>query len=568
MTLLVESAIKGAAIVALALAVLPLLRGAPAAFRHWLLSAALLCAAVTPVIVLAAPAWSLPIAGVISRPAGQAPAAASGVQTELSFPGATPAAPPGSATALPASRAVSPVSVFRWTWIAGAGVGVLVLLAGFQRLSGIAWRSRRITAGPWIDHAARVCDEYGIRRPVTIIESPHPPLLVTWGLLRPKLIVPHAAVQWDDTRIRLVLYHELAHVRRADWLVQLAAELMRAVYWFNPILWIACRQLRDESERACDDAVLASGVEGRDYALNLVGIARELAQPRWMAGAAIARTSNLERRVRAMLDTRLNRRPVSRHARAAALVGLLAIAIPIGAVGAHQTSYTTLSGSVVDPMNAALPGVTVVLTNASTQARYEVKSDRTGRYEIGGLPPGDYVLEARLPGFATLKQTLTFTAQNVERTLTLQVGSIQETIVVVGSSQEPSGVGNTPDVAPRVVQAPEDVRRKRAERPCGSGPTVEGVPIGGNLGVPLKLKDVRPEYPAALRSAGVQGTVSLKGRLAADGYLHDLAPTAPAHEGLVKAAVDAASQWEFAPTLLNCVAIDVPITITVQFRAQ
>jgi TonB family protein len=462
---------------------------------------------------------------------------------------------------------VSPVSVFRWTWIAGASIGVLVLLAGFWRLSAIAWRSHRITAGPWVEHAARVCDEYGIRRPLTIRETPHPALLVTWGLLRPKLIVPRAAVQWDDTRIRLVLYHELAHVRRADWLVQLAAELIRAVYWFNPILWIACRQLRDESERACDDAVLASGVEGRDYAVNLVGIARELAQPRWMAGAAIARTSNLERRVRAMLDTRLNRRPVSRRARTATLVALLAIALPIGAVAAHQTSFTTLSGSVFDPMNAALPGVTVVLTNGSTQARYEVKSDRTGHYEVGGLPPGEYALEARLPGFATLKQTLTFTGQNVDRTLTLQVGTVQETIVVGGRPDSAAAFGST-GPASRIVQAPDDVRRKRAERPCGAGPTVEGVPIGGNLGVPLKLKDVRPEYPAALRNAGVQGTVSLSGKLGADGYLHDLAPTAPAHEGLIKAAVDAASQWEFAPTLLNCVAIDVPITITVHFRPQ
>jgi TonB family protein len=567
MTLLVESAVKGAAIVAIALAMMPLLRGAPAAFRHWLLSAALLCAAVTPVIVLTAPSWSLPLAGVISRPAGQAPAAASGVQTELSFPGAASAATPRSVTAIPAGRAVSLVNVFRWTWIAGAAVGVLVLLLGFVRLTGIAWRSRRITAGPWIEHAARVCDEYRIRRPLAIMEGPHPALLVTWGFRRPKLILPHAAVQWDDTRIRLVLHHELAHVRRADWLVQVAAELMRAVYWFNPTLWLACRQLRDESERACDDAVLASGVEGRDYACNLVGIARELAHPRWMAGAAIARTSKLERRVSAMLDTRLNRRPVSRRARTATLVALLAIAIPIGAVAARQTSFTTLSGSVVDPMNAALPGVTVVLTNASTQARYEVKSDRTGHYEVGGLPPGEYVLEARLPGFATLKQTLTFTGQNVDRTLTLQVGSVQETIVVRGGPDSAPAVGS-PGPAPRIVQAPDDARRKRAERPCGAGPTVEGVPIGGNLGVPLKLKDVKPDYPADLRSAGVQGTVTLSGKLGADGYLHDLAPVAPAPDGLVKAAIDAAAQWEFAPTLLNCVAIDVPITITVHFRQQ
>lgn len=255
-----------------------------------------------------------------------------------------------------------------------------------------------------------------------------------------------------------------------------------------------------------------------------------------------------------MLDTHLNRRPVSFYARAATLAGLLAVAVPIGAVAAHQTAFTTLSGSIVDPMSAALPGVTVVLTNANTQAKYEVQSDRTGRYEVGGLPPGEYLLEARLPGFATLKQQLTFNGQNVDRNLTLQVGSVQETIVVSGPGE------------PRVAQMPEDKRRRHAEQPCGSTPTAGGVPIGGNIRAPMKVKDLRPDYPAALRDAGVQGTVVLRGRLGSDGFLHDLKPEPPAHARLVQAATDAAAQWEFDPTLLNCTPIDIPITITVTFR--
>lgn len=553
MSLLVESAIKGSAIVALALVMMPLLRRAPAAYRHWLLSAALLCAAITPVVVVAVPSWRLPIHPA-PRPAAAA-SAADAIGTDLSIVQVPDAAGRQSAAQRLAAPVVSLGAALRWTWLAGAAVALLALLAGFGRLGWIAWRARHVTAGAWSDHAARICRELGIERRITVMEGRHPTLLVTWGLLRPKLLVPSAALRWADERIRLVLYHELAHVRRGDWVWQLAAELLRAVYWFSPIFWIACRRLRDESEHACDDAVLNRGVEGPEYALNLVGIVRELTQPRWTAGAAIARTSNLERRVRAMLDSHRNRRPVSRRAGAATLIGLLAVAVPIGGLAARQ-AFTTLSGSIVDPMSAALPGVKVVLTNVNSQAKYEVQSDRTGHYEVGGLAPGDYLLEARLPGFAMLKQTLTIAGQSLERNLTLQVGSVQESIVVSGTAA---------DQGTRAAQAPKRAREK-VESPCGTTPAAEGVPVGGNLRAPAKLKDVKPDYPPALRDAGVGGTIVLRGRLGSDGFLHDLTAEAPADARLAHVAIDAASQWEFAPTLLNCQAIDIPITITVSFR--
>ena len=75
---------------------------------------------------------------------------------------------------------------------------------------------------------------YRLRRPVTLLQSSHPSLLVTWGLAHPKVILPSAADAWTDERARVVLSHELAHIRRGDWIVQLSAELLRAFYWFNP----------------------------------------------------------------------------------------------------------------------------------------------------------------------------------------------------------------------------------------------------------------------------------------------------------------------------------------------
>src|SRR5690606_18119326 len=101
------------------------------------------------------------------------------------------------------------------------------------------------------------------------------------------LVLLPEAVDWPEERIRAVLLHELAHIRRNDWLVQLLAGVLRAVYWFNPLVWLACARLRLESERACDDAVIGHGVNRTAYAAQLLALARAV-NPRMPDGLPAA----------------------------------------------------------------------------------------------------------------------------------------------------------------------------------------------------------------------------------------------------------------------------------------
>jgi len=325
-----------------------------------------------------------------------------------------PASRPGDISRRPDAAGTSRPGagvIVQTTWIAGAGVSLLILVIGLGRLAWLASGARRVMDGRWAAAARGVAREFGLHRPVVILQSDHPSLLVTWGFVEPKVILPRTAQDWTDARIRVVLSHELAHIKRGDWLIQMLAESVRAAYWFNPTMWIACRRLRLESEQATDDLVLHAGINGSEYASHLLELARTFARVRpWVPAPAIARPSSLERRVSAMLNTRISRAPITRAARLGIVTALSAVAI---AVASAQGTFSTFSGTVFDPLNGYLPGVTMTLTNTQSGAKHEIRSDRTGHFEFVGLPPGSYSLQAILPGFSVLSGGVAASARPV-----------------------------------------------------------------------------------------------------------------------------------------------------------
>lgn len=156
------------------------------------------------------------------------------------------------------------------------------------------------------------------------------PVPMTWGWRRPVVLLAADAQAWPEGRLRAVLLHELAHVRRCDWLSHRFADLVCALYWFHPLAWLTARRLRAEGEIACDDLVLTSGVAAPDYARHLLDVARALrplsAAPVPQAAIAMARTARIEGRLKMILDTTRPRRALSRRALLLAL-GLSAAAL-------------------------------------------------------------------------------------------------------------------------------------------------------------------------------------------------------------------------------------------------
>jgi len=337
-----------------------------------------------------------------------------------------------------------------------------------------------------------------------------------------------------------VLVHELSHVARRDWAKQVVAEGARALYWINPLFWIACARLRIESERACDDEVLGFGIDGASYATNLVDLARSFRNRRWLPAPSIARPSTLERRVVAMLNPELNRGPVPRGRKLAAAAMVLLAALPIAAA---TRSAGAPSGVLRDPSGKVLPAATVRLSAIGTDVVHETQSDSTGTFRFGEIPDGDYMLSARLPGFLSARTRVRVNAATPPLEMTVQVGTLKETVTVK------AGDVSTPFV-PRYVPT----------RPaCGS------TDVGGNIKPPAKLKHIVPRYKSEWINAGLTGNVLLQAVIGTDGKVRDIEVVSPVNADLEEEAVNAVSQWEFSPTWLNCEAIAVRIFVTVAF---
>ena len=154
---------------------------------------------------------------------------------------------------------------------------------------------------------------------------------VTWGIVRPIILVPAGFEELPAESRDAVIRHELAHIQAHDFLMRGLAEIARALIWFQPLVWIVWRQLREEQELACDNCVLAAGGKPSAYAKLLLDWEARRGMDSLIA-VGIAHQSCLKRRLYALLDTDLRRDKIAGAGVAGAWLLALSAALPLAAV--------------------------------------------------------------------------------------------------------------------------------------------------------------------------------------------------------------------------------------------
>ncbi len=417
-------------------------------------------------------------------------------------------------------------------WLVGSLTLCIRRARAVFRMRGIVLRSR-----PVPDFLA---SESG--PPLRISPEIRTPL--AWGIVEPLILLPTCATHWTSACLRGVLEHEREHIRRFDWLSHWLAELVCAAWWFHPFAWLARSRAAHERECACDDAVLRGGIRASEYATELLNLATALPN-KGEPIMELSILSNFERRIKNLLRLGVDRRSSGTSARiAVALAGLVVIG-PLVLIRAQvPAGQADVSGIVTDISGARVPGA-LVIASGSGGNREVTRTDEFGGWNLPGIPAGTYTVEIQARGFARSSRAVALTAgqrQVVEHTLS--VGSVQEMIEVVAQGQ--------------------------ARRPATEAASVPSpIRVGGNVQATKLIRQVKPAYPDSARAQGIEGTVLLNAVIGKDGTLLSLAVMNKlADPDLAAAALNAARQWRYEPTLLNGSPVEVVTTITVNFKLR
>ncbi len=270
------------------------LRRGSAAQRHFVWSAALAGSLALPVLRATVPVWNVwPGSAVVRLEATTSPRDTilwgwAQTATGPSATGVSPSISPVGSPHIAPRTALLPAIPFSHWLVVLWGAGVLLCVArlglAMSRLRTLARRAEPATGRVelLLEELARASK---IRRSVRVWISREPVIPMTWGWRRPTVLLPSESAEWSVERLRVVLLHELAHVRRGDFATQLVGEIARSVYWFHPLAWWSVRCLRAEQEAACDDCVLVAGTVAEDYAEALIAVTARShggwAEPEW-----------------------------------------------------------------------------------------------------------------------------------------------------------------------------------------------------------------------------------------------------------------------------------------------
>jgi beta-lactamase regulating signal transducer with metallopeptidase domain len=319
--------VKGSVVLATAGAAAWALRRSSAAVRHVVWAAALaslaalpLASALLPRVPVTVPAWHASAPSVAAR-LTRLPARVSERAPRV----ATRPSPVAAAAAASDAREddaprIPVAALVMATWLLGASAWLLRTLGGLAVLRRLRASARPLDTALWRERVWDAASELGMS-PVALRASSRISVPVTFGVVHPVVMLPEDADTWDAERARVVLLHELAHVRRRDCLVHLVAQCALAMHWMNPLAWLAAARLRIERERACDDLVLACGTNGPRYAEHLLDIARTASRrPIAAAALAMARPTELEGRLLAVLDRTVRRGVTGSRAMLAAML--------------------------------------------------------------------------------------------------------------------------------------------------------------------------------------------------------------------------------------------------------
>ncbi|HKW97356.1 MAG TPA: TonB family protein [Bryobacteraceae bacterium] len=378
---LADVSIRSLIIASLALVAILITRQPSAAARHAVWTAILAAMLALPFLSLLLPPVRMKIPAALERPRAA-------VETSLRGRAAqtrnTPATPPSAPA--PSRWPVSLAALY----LAVAAAFLARLIAGFAMSRRLAGRCQIVCDPRALNLLENLAASHSTPWPLAQLRASNAiKVPMTLGRRQPVILLPADWPQWDEWKLRIVLAHELAHIRRADWSIALAASLNRCLFWFHPLAWWLERHLAALAEQASDDAALACTGDAPRYArvilefASLIGsTGRRLA----IESVAMARTPHVSRRIDRILAARISSPGILTRS---TWIAIAACALPL----VYSAAALQLSQSA--PRPAPNPGLARLLTEGSQLSAAEAQQLE----QHLATQPDDVATRARLASY-------------------------------------------------------------------------------------------------------------------------------------------------------------------------
>ncbi|MBL8203806.1 MAG: M56 family metallopeptidase [Blastocatellia bacterium] len=521
--LLLELTIKAVMILAVAGLLSVLLRNASAALRHSIWSLALGGLLLLPVLTLVVPAWRVAILPAPDcKPnceatiAQAAPLVADEILPMQSLPAIAPESltpqwelptQPVTVSSTAKTASFSGLQIALMVWAVGCGLVLARLALGTLRMRRITRDAECLTDYHWSALTNRLRGQLDLQSHISLYASDEISMPVTWGVLRPVVILPADSIEWATEWRRIVLLHELAHIKRRDCLTQMWANVTCALYWFNPLVWFAAKRLRIERELACDDCVLEVGTRASDYASYLVEIAKsfDAVEPVTPVTVGMA-CSQLESRVRSILDPALNRRNLSRGRKAALAMAMAMALLPLASLQAtsQEKPKPPVPPEAPVPPAPPAPAVAPIAPEISVEiARLESQHEKLA--ELQEKAENSELSAIEKQELNRVQQTISTLQEELRGTLAMVAPldplPAPAPLAALAPTPFPAPMPNvkgvvevTPELA-LIVAAMQDAKQKDKDKDKEESLTADNL-------VRLKMYNITPEYIEAIKKAG------------------------------------------------------------------
>ncbi len=477
-------------------------------------------------------------------------------------------------------------------WAAGSIVSFAQMIIGWAAME----RLRRRAIPFDLPELVPLAEQLGIEEEVSLLEAPQGSMPMTYGLFRSTIFMPANSSEWSTERRRIVVSHELAHVRRGDSATQLMARTALSLYWWNPMVWVSWRVFGKEREMAADDLVLSTGACASEYATHLFEIACYVQSPvalGWTA-IAIARRSQLEGRLLAILDSSRDRRPVKRASFLAASLVAAGVIAPLAAVQAQSTTgqaeiatrtnltemrligdaereqgdfekakaqYTKALATLSSGPEAATALIHLGTAELATKNFEGAMSDFERAQSIDSSKTG----EARMWMAITQQRQnnleaadgLYQSALSGEDPNSAEAAIIMELYAQLLKQQDRKEEANTIQSQATAIRKAEAAQALSTSQSSSA----DVYRVGNGVTAPILISKVEPSYTQGARLAKYQGGTLLSVEIGVDGMAHNVKVIRGLGFGLDQKAVEAIGHWRFKPAAKDGQPVTVSATI-------